>query len=336
MRLPLLLCFLVVCAWALESDPNIVSMTDKKPVVWQVYGVRRAEALDSKRIRLTIGHACNSGVLEARKSYRIVSEDDPYYAYKHFVMPLKAVHLNKKQEKELTSPTGGKGGMQVFNRYLVELQLPKAMENGKAYSVVCYGNDSSMVSSACTAATLTFRNGQFVQPLEIKEDPQTLTVMGLRGASPVGNGIIRLEFGAAFSPEAGNYLKNYSVMLDGMPVKILKFGRRSKIDAYQPTGWPFPAIMTHEIFLQLDRPLAEGVKVRVSVSPKACSGANETGFTFNSRRTFSDSIKVNQVGYLANLPLKRAYLGRWLGSFPDKNAVGAGEESKVMMLRWQR
>jgi Glycosyl hydrolase family 9./N-terminal ig-like domain of cellulase. len=332
MRLPLLLCFLVVCAWALESDPNIVSMTDKKPVVWQVYGVRRAEAIDSKRIRLTIGHACNSGVLEARKSYRIVSEDDPYYAYKHFVMPLKAVHLNKKQEKELTSPTGGKGGMQVFNRYLVELQLPKAMENGKAYSVVCYGNDSSMVSSACTAATLTFRNGQFVQPLEIKEDPQTLTVMGLRGASPVGNGIIRLEFGAAFSPEAGNYLKNYSVMLDGMPVKILKFGRRSKIDAYQPTGWPFPAIMTHEIFLQLDRPLAEGVKVRVSVSPKACSGANETGFTFNSRRTFSDSIKVNQVGYLADVPLKRAYLGRWLGSFPDKNAVGAGDENKGVAI----
>ena len=332
MRLSLLLCLLCLCAIALESDPKIVSMTDRKPMVWRVYGVRRAEAIDPQRIRLTIGHACNSGVLEARKSYRIVSEDDPFYAYKNFVMPLTAVQLNKKQEKELTSPSGGKGGAQVFNRYLVELQLPKAMEDGKTYSVVCYGDDALMVSSACTAATLTFHVGQFVQPLDVTEDRQALTVMGLRGAGPVGNGIIRLEFGAAFSPEAGNVLKNYGVMLDGRPVKILKFGRRSKIDAYLPAGWPFPAIMTHEIFLQLDRPLAEGAKVRVSVSPKVCSGANETGFTFDSRRTFSDSIKVNQVGYLADVPLKRAYLGRWLGSFPDKNAVGAGDENKGVAI----
>ena len=328
MKLSLMLCLLCLCAKALESDQRIVSMTDKKPVVWQVYGVRRAEAIDSRRIRLTIGHACNSGVLEARKSYRIVSEDDAYYAYKNFVMSLKAIQLNKKQEKELVSPAGGKGGAQVLNRYLVELQLPKAMENGKTYSVICYGDDGLMVSSARTAATLTYHDGQFVQPLEVKDDIQALTVMGLRGASPVGNGIIRLEFGAAFSPEAGNYLKNYGITLDGKPAKILKFGRRSKIDAYLPTGWPFPPIMTHEIFLQLDKPLADGAKVRVSVSPKVCSAANETGFTFHSRRTFSDSIKVNQVGYLADVPLKRAYLGRWLGSFPDKNAVGVGDENK--------
>ena len=96
MRLSLVLSLLCLCAIALESDPKIVSMTDRKPMVWRVYGVRRAEAIDPQRIRLTIGHACNSGVLEARKSYRIVSEDDPFYAYKNFVMPLKAVQLSRR------------------------------------------------------------------------------------------------------------------------------------------------------------------------------------------------------------------------------------------------
>ena len=326
MRLPLLLCLLYACAWALESDPAIVSSPDKKPEIWKVYGVRRAEALDSKRIRLTIGHASNQGVLEGRTSYRIVSEDDPYYAYKNFVMPLKAVQLNKKKEKELSVPENVKGGIQVFNCYLVELQLPKKMEEGKTYSVVCLGVKELMVSSACTAAMLTYHEGEFVKPLDVKTDLKALTVMGLRGASHVGNGIICLEFGGTYSAEGGNNLKNYEITLNGGPVKVLKMGRRSKIDAYIPVGWPFAPIVMHEIFLQLERPVKDGEKVGIRVSPKVCSGANETAFTFNSRHSYTDSIKVNQVGYLAGVPLKRAYLGRWLGSFPDKNAVGDKKE----------
>ncbi|MBR5023991.1 MAG: hypothetical protein IKX48_02910, partial [Victivallales bacterium] len=325
-RLPLLLCFLYACAWALESDPAIVSLSDKKTEIWKVYGVRRAEALDSKRIRLTIGHASNQGVLEGKSSYRIVSEDDPYYAYKNFVMPLKAVQLNKKKEKELSVPENVKGGIQVFNRYLVELQLPKKMEEGKTYSVVCIGGKELMVSSACTAATLTYHEGEFVKPLDVKTDLKALTVMGLRGASHVGNGIICLEFGGTYSVDEGNYLKNYEITLNNKPVKILNMGRRSKIDAYIPIGWPFPAILMHDIFLQLERPVKEGEKVGIRVSPKVCSGANETAFTFSSYRSYTDSIKVNQVGYLADVPLKRAYLGRWLGSFPDKNASGGNKK----------
>ncbi len=328
MRLPLLLCLLFVCAWALESDPDIISLPDKKPEVWKAYGVRRAEALDSQRIRLTIGHASNRSVLDVANSYRIVSEDDPYYAYKNFVKPLKAIQLNKRKEKELAAPEGTKGVIQVFNRYLVELQLPKKMEDGKTYSIVCLGSDQLMVSAACTAATLTYHEGEFVKPLEVKADRKALTVMGLRGASHVGNGIICLEFGAAYSVDNGNYLRNYEITLDGRLMKVMKFGRRSKIDAYLPEGWPFAPIVMHEIFLQLERPIKEGEKVGIRVSPKVCWAANETAFTFRSRDSYTDSIKVNQVGYLADLPLKRAYLGRWLGSFPDKNAVGAGEEGK--------
>ena len=329
MKLLIILSLFFGCAWALESDPTIVSLPDKKPEVWKVYGVRRAEALDSKRIRLTIGHASNQGVLEGISSYRIVSEDDPYYAYKNFVKPLKAVQLNKKKEKELSVPENVKGGIQAFNRYLVELQLPKKMEEGKTYSVVCLGGKELMVSSACTAATLTYHEGEFVKPLDVKDDRKALTIMGLRGASHVGNGIICLEFGGTYSAEGGNNLKNYEITLNGEPVKVIKMGRRSKIDVYVPVGWPFATILMHDVFLQLERPVKEGEKVGIRVSPKVCSGANETAFTFSSHRSYTDSIKVNQVGYLADVPLKRAYLGRWLGSFPDKNAtVDKKEENK--------
>ncbi len=329
MKLLIILSLFFCCAWALESDPTIVSLPDKKPEVWKVYGVRCAEALDSKRIRLTIGHASNQGVLEGYSSYRIVSEDDPFYAYKNFVKPLKAVLLNKKKEKELSVPENVKGGIQAFNRYLVELQLPKKMEEGKTYSVVCLGGKEHMVSSACTAATLTYHEGEFVKPLDVKDDRKALTVMGLRGASHVGNGIICLEFGGTYSAEGGNNLKNYEITLNDEPVKVMKMGRRSKIDAYLPIGWPFAPILMHDVFLQLERSVKEGEKVGIHVSPKVCSGANETAFTFSSRRSYTDSIKVNQVGYLADVPLKRAYLGRWLGSFPDKNAiVDKKEENK--------
>ena len=329
MRLLIILSLIFSCAWALESNPAIVSLPDKKPEIWKVYGVRCAEALDSKRIRLTIGHASNPGVLEGYSSYRIVSEDDSYYAYKNFVKPLKAVLLNRKKEKELSVPENVKGGIQAFNRYLVELQLPKKMEEGKTYSVVCIGGKELMVSSACTAATLAYHEGEFVKPLEVKTDIKALTVMGLRGASHVGNGIICLEFGGTYSADDGNYLKNYEITLNGVPVKIINMGRRSKIDAYLPVGWPFAAILMHEVFLQLERPIKEGEKVGIRVSPKVCSGANETAFTFRSRSSYTDSIKVNQVGYLADVPLKRAYLGRWLGSFPDKNASSDNQKKNT-------
>ena len=324
-----LLSLTIACSWALESDPGIVSSPDKKPAIWKVYGVRKAEAIDSKNIRLTIGHATNHGVLGKFNSYRIVSEEDPYYAYNRFVKPLKATVLNKGHEKELSVNEDEK---QVFNRHLVALQLPKEMEEGKRYSVVCLGVDGLMVSSACTAATLIYHASRLVKPQDVQTDIKALTVMGLRGADPVGGDIIRLEFGATYFPEEGNHLIHYEITINGKKSNVLNMGRRSRIDAYLPVGWPFKTIMMHEVFLQLDQPLSDGADIKVKVSPKVCSGANETGFTFHSRRTFSGSIKVNQVGYLAELPLKRAYLGRWLGSFPDKNAVNPKDENKKIVI----
>ncbi len=43
----------------------------------------------------------------------------------------------------------------------------------------------------------------------------------------------------------------------------------------------------------------------------------------------SNSIKVNQVGYLTDSPVKLAYLGRWLGSFPEKAAAAEPRDGRT-------
>ena len=41
---------------------------------------------------------------------------------------------------------------------------------------------------------------------------------------------------------------------------------------------------------------------------------------FSDKQSFSGSVKVNQVGYITSA-VKTAEIGRWLGSFPDENAI---------------
>ena len=78
--------------------------------------------------------------------------------------------------------------------------------------------------------------------------------------------------------------------------------------------------MQHEVFLQMDRVLAEGDRLRVEVDPAIVSGANAAEIEFSDKRSFSSAVKVNQVGYITSA-VKSAEIGRWLGSFPDEAAI---------------
>jgi hypothetical protein len=148
----------------------------------------------------------------------------------------------------------------------------------------------------------------------------------------VGEGILCLEFGPDFAPEAGGKLDSYRVKIAGQQVKPAKFGRITKVDTYLPVGWPFVAIPMHEIFLELPEPLKDGDGVEVSAGPSVTTAADKAALVYHDRKTVSRSIKVNQVGYIADSPVKIAYLGRWMGSFPQeqaKTAAGAGDAEKA-------
>ena len=329
---PVLSGFFLVCltglpviAHALDADPVLLGAPDKKPFVMTVMGVRKAFAVAPDRIRVEIGIAANTSPLNALNAYRIVSEDDSEYAYDRFVKPEAVSFPAGHLVTEAVVPDGFKAessaaNITSFSRETVDLKLPVPMKSGKTYSVVIYGYGPDVVSGGRTAAGFTYDPADTPPEIAHKPDSMTLTALGLRGLDSVGNGIIRLEFGPSFFCREGYRIRHYHVTLNGEPVGIKAMGRRSQVDLYRPTGWPFTVVMQHEIFLQLDRAPAEGDLLRVEVDPAIVSGANAASMRFSDRTSYSCAIKVNQVGYIA-ASTKTAMLGRWLGSFPDESAV---------------
>ncbi len=314
-------------AFALDADPVLISATDKKPFVMTVMGVRKAFPVAADTIRVELGAAINSGPLGELNAYRIVSEDDPEYAYEKFVQPFSVSFPENHNVLESGVPKGFKSeskpaNITEFKRETVDVKLHAPMQPGKSYAVIIYGYGSDVVSAGRAACEFTYAPADIPNAPDIGHEPDlaTLTVLGLRGLDNVGNGIIRLEFGPTFSYKEGYLLKYYRVTINGEPVTVKAMGRRSEIDLYRPTGWPYSVLMRHEVFLQLDRAPAEGDRIRVEVDPSVVSGANAAEMTFSDKTSFSSSIKVNQVGYIASA-VKSAMIGRWLGSFPDEAAI---------------
>ncbi len=313
-------------ACALDADPTLIAAPDKKPFVMTVMGVRKAFPVASDTIRVEIGAASSSVPLGDEEAFRIVSEDDPEYAYEKFVRPAGVSYQKDRSVLEASVPKTFKAissaaRIAEFRRETVDLKLHAPMKEGNKYAVVCHGT-KDVVSGGRTAFEFRYDPADISKAPEIKHEPdlRTLTALGLRGLDSVGNGIIRLEFGPTFSYPKGYQLKNYHVTINGKPVAIKAMGRRSQLDLYIPSGWPYSAIMQHDVFLKLDRVLAEGDRLRVEVDPEVVSGANAAEIVFSDKHSFSSAVKVNQVGYLTSAS-KTAEIGRWLGSFPDKLAI---------------
>ena len=329
--LPTVLTLLPAAASALDADPALIEAPDKKPFTMTVFGLRKAFPIAEDAIRVEIGPATASGTLKELDSYRITSEDDPDFAYESFIKPVDVIVTEAGKVEEAVVPEGFKaetGGANItsFSRYTADLKLHTPMKPGCTYAVVAIGHGSDMVSAARTGFEFKYDPADLAKVPDIKHPPElrTLTALGLRGLDSVGNGIIRLEFGPTFSPIAGFLLRNYHVTVNGADAVITGMGRRSIIDLYIPVGWPFSALLQHEVFLRLDTTLKEGDVLRVEVDPSVVSGANAATIKFSDRRSYSNSIKVNQVGYIASA-VKTAAIGRWLGSFPDERAVLAVE-----------
>lgn len=312
---------------ALDADPALIAAMDRKPFVMTVMGVRKAFPVAPDTIRVEIGAASNTAPLHELGAYRIVSEDDPEYAYDKFIQPAEVSFPKEHSIEEVSVPRGFKAestpaNVSEFKRETVDLKLHAPMQPGKSYAVISFGHGTNVISAGRAAYEFRYDPADIPNAPDVRHEPDlmTLTVLGLRGLDSVGNGIIRLEFGPTFFWKEGYLLKNYRVTINGEPVNISAMGRRSQIDLYRPVGWPFSVLMQHEVFLQMDRVLAEGDRLRVEVDPSVVSGANSAEMVFSTGRSVSCALKVNQVGYITSA-VKTAMIGRWLGSFPDEAAV---------------
>lgn len=313
--------------YALDADPALIAAPDKKPFVMTVMGVRKAFPVASDTIRVEVGAASNSGPLYELGAFRIVSGDDPEYAYEKFIRPAEISFPKNHSVSEVSVPKGfkaesGAANITEFKRDTVDLKLHTPMRQGKSYAVITLGHGSDVISAGRAAYEFRYDPADMANAPDIQHEPdlRTLTALGLRGLDSVGNGIIRLEFGPTFFCKEGYLLKHYRVTVNGVPVSITAMGRRSQIDLYRPVGWPYSVVMQHEVFLQMDHPLSEGDRLRVEVDPAVVSGANAAEMVFSDKRSFSSAVKVNQVGYITSAS-KTAMIGRWLGSFPDEAAI---------------
>ena len=308
---------------------------DLKPLALEVYGLRGAVAINSNTVVAVFG-ASATGSRGKASAWRVRSEDDPTYAYESFVEPVSARAYPPRIEFPL--PPGfssAKAAKNDLNRYLVELKLPHPLKPGVRYGLVAHG-DGAPTTGGKTGCFFVWagdgpdkeagkkeegrrkkdEEGDEARTVRVPADDIAARIVGLRRVSPLGDGKIALEFGASFSLTEWRDPSRYHVSLNGAAVPVSEFGRRSKIDVYLPVGWPFRTIMQHDVFLDLGCDLKKGDCVEVSVEPSICSGERSASFVFDPATTFTPSIQANQVGYLPDAP-KIAYLGFWLGSFPE-------------------
>ena len=302
---------------------------DLKPLALEVYGLRGAVAINSNTVVAVFG-ASATGPRGKASAWRVRSEDDPNYAYESFVEPIAARAYPPRIEFPL--PPGfssAKPAKNDLNRCVVELKLPHPLKPGVRYGLVAHG-DGAPTTGGKTGCFFSWAGDSPDEKLRVKSeelgvdaadvrvpaDEIAARIVGLRRVSPLGDGKIALEFGASFSLTEWRDPSRYHVKFNGADVPVSEFGRRSKIDVYLPVGWPFRTIMQHDVFLDLGRDLKKGDRVEVSVDTAICSGERSASFVFDSDKTFTRSIQANQVGYLPDAP-KIAYLGFWLGSFPE-------------------
>ena len=291
------------------SVEEFFNLPDNKPEVRKTIGVRGARPLGPKQVEVRIGMSIGT-VAANPLAYRVVSRQDERYPYEKFVTPVAATMV---KEHELDAPAGCTFG--VFERTVVTLELPFEMREGADYNIVAQGHKGALLTCGNSAAAFVYKAADAGGAIPGNEID--LVALGLRRLESVGEGMLRLEFGPNFSETAGSKLENYEVRVDGKVVKPLNFGRRTMLDAYKPDGWPMPAITINDIYLRLPEPLKDGQKVEVRAADSVTKANNSAVLAFDSAKSLSYSIKVNQIGYIANGPVKIAYLGRFMGSFPE-------------------
>ena len=317
-----------VCdAGTADDSGDVTGLADLKPLAMRVYGVRSVKVIDASTVKVNFGCA----TVDMRRNagaYRIISEDDADYAYEKFVKPTEV--KAGKEAVEFPYPPGFAGHPKAQQPMMIcdcTLTLPTPLKSGCHYAVLAQGEGSGQITCGTCAAKFTFGKAD---PAWDSEDvaPFAARMMGLRRVSALGDGKLLCEFGHDYSQGSGLKLANWSVTVNGEKVEPLAIGRRAVLECYKPTGWggQFGTFLYNNIFLDIGRELKDGDVVKVSVAEAVTSAANEASFTFVANRSLTRAIKTNQIGYLPD-DIKVAYLGFWLGSFPESGAVSATKQA---------
>ena len=306
----LLSCFTAsLQAYDLSSEPDL------KPLIMQGYGLRRASIVNDTTVQVVMGASSVSG-RDRGDNWRIVSTTDERYAYNRFVGALQA-HTDTFGI-EFAYPSGFHTSPQSdlpLTRSVVTLTLPFPLRQGVTYSIISQGKGLDAVTCGLCAVDVTPGTVTPHSPF-VDEPALAAQLTGIRRVGYLGDGKLVCECGPGFASEAGRRLDNWHVTINGSAVTVKAYGRRTKLECYQPEGWPFKGFVGHDLFLDLGVPLHDGDMVIVNVDSTVTAGCRTAMLHYDEKNTLSRSIKVNQVGYLPH-DIKVGYLGCWMGSMPE-------------------
>lgn len=294
------------------------ALPDQRPAIRQSFGVRSARALSAEEIEVQIGMSVTDAAGNPT-AYRIFSEQDTNYPFAAFISP-RAASLVRTTEVEsvrgCSSPP--------FTRTTVRLMLPRPLQPGKVYHVIAQGAGQLMVTAARTASDVIWPDPASTTGTD---EEVAAAVIGLRSLIPLGQGLLQVNVGPGLAPGEARTLSHYQITINGQPATVKNIGRISRVDTYLPVGWPFGAIPQHELFLEIEPAYRQGDQLVLEVNPALTAGRRTARLYFDESRTISTALKANQVGYLPDAPVKIAYLGRWMGSFPEQVAANATADS---------
>jgi hypothetical protein len=303
------------------TDPRTVST---------VLGLRRGYAEDATTIILDFGASLNAPEAGQSEGYHIYSPDDERYALELLIEP-SAVTLSEL-ENPLPIPLDAQG--RAYMLYQLRLNLSEPLLDGARYFVRAIGGyrvelNPAMhhrdpwggypITSGRNAINFTFGESE----MNSIEASETLIaqVMGLRELTVVGPRHIRLLIGASALQSLLDEPSNFTIISTEDEsyqggAQALSVGRRSYPEGFVPGyGYPFPRKLNrHEVYLELPVSLSEGINYTVSIDEAVVPAASSLSFIYSDDLTRNHHLKVNQLGYRADSPVKLALIGAWMGS----------------------
>ena len=225
---------IVVSLVATGADFSPVA--DFKPLAMRVYGVRSAVAESDMTVRVTFG-ASVTDMRRKAAAFRVMSPDDPDYAYEKFVRPADAKGSKVRQEFAWPAKASFPAKAQVkFDVCDTLLTLPTPMKKGCHYAILAQGEGSGMVTAGTCAAKFTF-GGTDKDWDSPDANGFAAEMMGLRAVSSAGDGKLLCQFGPDYSAASGCDFRNWKVTVNGQRVAVVGIGRRTNNECFVPTGW---------------------------------------------------------------------------------------------------
>jgi endoglucanase len=100
----------------------------------------------------------------------------------------------------------------------------------------------------------------------------------------------------------------------GDGLRPAKVGRKSKGADFISLEGTFPYVLHHWLYLVLPEPMQRGKSYTIDTSDGLItSGAASLSLTFDEARARSETVHVNQIGFVPSAPQKFAYLSHWMG-----------------------